>query len=85
MSVNFLICRQDSSVIAAIELDDSSDNQDQHRERDKKRNQVIRAAGIVLIRCDARRIPTEKAIRELIIALGHPQAQDNQSKSALCS
>ena len=82
MSVNFLICRKDSSIIAAIELDDSSNSQNQKRERDKKKDQVIRAAGIVLIKCDLRHIPTEQGIRELIGRLDHPQSQDDQRRNA---
>lgn len=81
MSIDFLICRKDSSIIAAVELDDSADNQDKNHERDKNKNLAIKAAGIVVIRCDVRRIPTEKAIHELVMALDHPQSQDNQRKS----
>lgn len=80
MSIDFLICRLDSSIIAAIELDDSSNNQGRNRERDKEKDQAIKAAEIVLIKCDIKHLPTEKAFRELVIKLNQPQSQDSQRR-----
>lgn len=82
MTIDFLICRLDSSIIAAIELDDSSDNQDKNLKRNKEKDQAIKAAGIVLIKCDIKHPPTEIAFRELVIKLDRPKPQDGQRKSA---
>ena len=66
MSLDFVVCRKDSSVVAAIEIDDRSHFRADAQTRDAKKDAVLQAAGIPLFRWQARRLP-DKA--ELITAI----------------
>lgn len=66
MSIDFLVCRKDATIMAAIELDDSSHEKPESQKRDEKKNRVMKDAGIRLIRCHVRQMPDEVTIRNLI-------------------
>jgi hypothetical protein len=60
-TIDFLVCLKDFTVVAAIELDDSS-----HVEAsDHARDELLRAAGIVVLRMPSRDMPTVARLREL--------------------
>lgn len=63
LSLDYLICRQDFSIVAAIELDDPSHDSPTRRARDEKKDAILRAAKIDLIRWDVRRAPTSADIK----------------------
>lgn len=67
MSADFLICAKDSSVVAVIELDDSSHDTDKRREADLKKDNAIKAAGIPIHRWNVKAIPDEPKIQEILI------------------
>lgn len=60
-TIDFLVCLKDFTVVAAIELDDSS-----HVEAsDHARDELLRAAGIAVLRMPSRDMPTVARLREL--------------------
>ncbi len=67
MSADFVICNKDSSIIAVIELDDSTHNKASRQEADAKKNRALEAAGIKLIRWHVKSIPEVSAIKSLLI------------------
>ncbi len=73
LSLDFVVCRKDFSVVAAIELDDPSHGCRRQRARDVKKNDLLRAVNIRLVRFDVRRYPSENDVREVI--LGEKVAQ----------
>lgn len=70
MSVDFVVCGKDSSIVAAIELDDASHDRDDRRVADAKKDRALAAAGIRIIRWQARAIPDEASIKAQILT--HP-------------
>lgn len=63
-TLDFLVCLPDFTVVAAVELDDSSHRGDLDRQRD----QLLNAAGITVIRVSVDDIPTAQRIREAFTA-----------------
>ncbi len=64
MSLDFVVCAKDSTVIAAIELDDSSHEKTSRVSADAKKEKALSSAGISLVRWQARALPDEAAIRQ---------------------
>ena len=64
LSYDFVVCTQDSTVIAAIELDDQSHEKTSRQITDEKKNKASFDAGLRLIRWHVRSIPDEQAIRQ---------------------
>jgi hypothetical protein len=63
LSLDFVVCLKDSTVVAAIELDDSSHNQPHRAEPDARKAAALEAAGIKLLRWSVKSLPDEAAIR----------------------
>ncbi len=67
MSYDFVICTKDSTVLAAIELDDKSHESSRRRHADDKKNKATADAGLRFIRWNVKALPDESAIqRELL-------------------
>jgi very-short-patch-repair endonuclease len=66
LSVDFLVCLQDSTVVAAIELDDQTHARDSRKEADSRKEKAVTAAGIQLLRWSVKALPDEAAIRQAI-------------------
>jgi very-short-patch-repair endonuclease len=66
MSADFLILKPDTSVVAAIELDDASHNRPSRRDTDARKAHALQSAGVTLIRWHVRDLPDESAIRTAI-------------------
>ena len=64
MSLDFLVCLKDSTVVAAIELDDKTHERASRVEADAKKDKALSAAGIALIRWNVSALPDENAIRQ---------------------
>lgn len=62
-SVDFLVCRKDLSIVAAIELDDSTHERKDRVHADKVKDKVLHDAGVVLLRWNVKSIPNGDAIR----------------------
>ena len=63
LSVDFLVCLKDSTVVAAIELDDPSHDDPARREADARKAKALESAGITLIRWSVDALPTNVDIR----------------------
>jgi hypothetical protein len=64
MSLDFLVCLKDSTVVAAVELDDKTHEKTSRVEADAKKEKALSAAGIVLVRWNVSALPDENAIRQ---------------------
>jgi hypothetical protein len=63
LSADFLVCLKDSTVVAAIELDDPSHHDPARREAYARKEKALESAGITLIRWSADALPTNVEIR----------------------
>lgn len=64
MSVDFLVCLKDSTIVAAVELDDKTHERASRVAADAKKEKALSAAGILLVRWNVRALPDEGAIRQ---------------------
>lgn len=65
MTVDFLICLPDGTIVAAIELDDASHDVDERVLADAKKSKALESAGIKLLRF--REIPSEQELRKAFL------------------
>ena len=63
LSYDFVICAKDATVLAAIELDDSTHDAASRKEVDSKKDRATRAAGVRLIRWHVRSLPDQSTIQ----------------------
>ncbi len=63
LSYDFVVCAPDGSVIAAVELDDSSHELEERMATDAKKDAATAAAGVPLIRWHVRAMPDVRAIQ----------------------
>ena len=66
MSLDFLVCLKDSTVVAAVELDDKTHEKPSRIEADAKKERALAAAGVALVRWHVNALPNEVAIREAL-------------------
>lgn len=64
MSLDYVVCLKDSTIVAAVELDDSSHLKAARIEADAKKEKALSAAGITLLRWNVGDLPDETAIRQ---------------------
>lgn len=67
---DFVLCRADLSVVAVIELDDSSHGRSDRQDADARKNKALADAGIRLVRIPAGPLPSADLLRKLIDAGG---------------
>jgi hypothetical protein len=63
LSYDFVVCGKDSTVLAAIELDDKTHESSQRTATDQKKNKATADAGLRLIRWNVKALPDESAIQ----------------------
>jgi len=63
LSVDFLVCLKDSTIVAAVELDDGPPGQRVRSEPDARKEKALESAGIALFRWSADALPTNVEIR----------------------
>ena len=63
LSYDFVVCSKDSTVLAAIELDDRSHESSRRSATDEKKNKATADAGLRLIRWNVKALPDEAAIQ----------------------
>ena len=63
MSLDFVVCHKDSTIIAAVELDNKSHEKVSRKEADDKKGKALSSAGVALIRWQVNAMPDEAAIR----------------------
>ena len=66
MSLDFVVCLKDSTVVAAIELDDKTHEKASRVKADAKKAKALSDAGITLIRWQVNALPDENAIRQVL-------------------
>jgi NOL1/NOP2/fmu family ribosome biogenesis protein len=66
LSYDFVICKKDGSVVAAIELDDKTHESSRRAETDAKKQRATEAAGVILVRWSVAKMPDEVVIRALV-------------------
>lgn len=66
MSIDFIVCLKDSTIITAIELDDKSHEKTERIKADEKKNKALSDAGIKLIRWNTKKIPNIETIKKEI-------------------
>lgn len=81
LSADFVLCRSDSVVELVVELDDRSHDRAEARSRDARKDTVLRAAGIRLVRVHARSLPTVDELKSLLFpgeGIAAPTTQPRQ-------
>ncbi len=63
MSLDFCVCLKDSTIVAAVELDDKTHDKAARIEADAKKEKALSAAGIALVRWNVSALPDEATIR----------------------
>lgn len=63
MSADFLVCNKDSSIVAVIELDDSTHQREDRQAADAKKDKALASAGVRIVRWQAKSIPDIAAIQ----------------------
>lgn len=76
MSVDFLVCTKDASVVAAVELDDASHQHPDRVSADAKKELALNAAGVRLLRWKVDAMPDEAAIQRSIAAVSSRPRSD---------
>ena len=66
LSYDFVICRVDSTPIAAIEIDDATHNRPNRVEADNRKDLATLTAGIAMIRWKVGETPSDKEILRII-------------------
>ncbi len=63
MSCDFVVCNQDTSIIAVIELDDATHQREDRKAADAKKDKALNSANIRIIRWQAKELPNEETIK----------------------
>lgn len=63
MSLDFVVCLKDSTIVAAVELDDKTHEKALRIKADAKKEKALSAAGIALVRWNVGALPDVEAIR----------------------
>lgn len=66
MSLDYVLCLKDSTIVAAIELDDKTHEKASRIKDDEKKARALASAGVVLIRWHVGSMPDEAAIRQAL-------------------
>jgi hypothetical protein len=62
LSLDFLILNPDTSIVAAVELDDATHTRENRRQADARKSHALQSAGVPLIRWNAKSLPDASAI-----------------------
>ena len=66
-SVDFVVCLKDSTIVAAVELDDSTHARISRQKADAQKDRALEAAGVAIIRWKTSALPDEEAIRATFV------------------
>ena len=67
LTADFVICTKDSSVVAVIELDDSTHDSTRRKATDAKKDRALSAAGIKVIRWRTKELPNGAQIQAHVV------------------
>lgn len=66
-SVDFLVCTRDATIVVAIDLDGKTPETPKRQAENRRKDLALASAGIKLVRWHVRSMPTETAIRDMLI------------------
>ncbi|MGD9842223.1 MAG: DUF2726 domain-containing protein [Steroidobacteraceae bacterium] len=66
-SADFVVCNKDFSVVAVIELDDSSHDRAGRKKADADKDTALKPAGICITRWNTKAVPDEATIRVFVV------------------
>jgi len=75
LSIDFLVVKSDTTIVAAVELDDASHDRAPRRSADARKTHALSCAGIPLLRWNVRQIPEPAAIVTALGELTSPTAR----------
>lgn len=79
LSYDFVVCAKDSTVLAAIELDDKSHEASGRAATDAKKDKATSAAGVRMLRWHVKSLPDEAAIQAQFIDKRPPLLVDPET------
>jgi hypothetical protein len=68
LSIDFLVVTPETAIVAAIELNDATHNDEQRRRADARKAHALKSAGIPLLIWSVREMPDVPAIRAAVTA-----------------
>lgn len=80
LSLDFLIARPDTSIITAIELDDSSHLRSDRQDADARKGHALESAGIPLIRWRVGKMPDVATIKSAVAGLGVERLEESSTE-----
>ena len=66
LSYDFVVCKKDATVVAAIELDDATHESKSRARTDEKKDRATAAANLKLVRWHVKALPDDEGIRAAI-------------------
>lgn len=69
LSIDFVIARADTSIVAAVELDDSSHRPSRRQNADARKSHALKSAGVPLVRWQVTKLPDVESIRSALAGL----------------
>ena len=67
MSVDFIVCNKDSSIVAVIELDDATHQKTDRQIADAKKNKALKDAEVKIVRWQGKAIPDIATIKATLL------------------
>ena len=67
-SADFVVCSKDSTILAVIELDDSTHERPERKHADATKEKALSSAGLRLIRWNVKSLPDEASIKAVFHA-----------------
>lgn len=65
-SVDFVICNKSFVVLACIELDGNTHEQEDRQKADNSKDEALNAAGVPIVRIDANKLPPTNEIKAML-------------------
>jgi len=65
-SVDFVICNKSFVVLACIELDGKTHEQEDRKKADNSKDEALNAAGVPIVRIDANKLPPTNEIKAML-------------------
>src|SRR5258706_1885872 len=82
LSYDFVVCKKDATVLAAIELDDATHESKSRARTDAKKDRATAAAALKLVRWHVKALPDEDAIRAAIESVSSVTDPDTPTRGA---
>lgn len=67
LSTDFLVCTRDATIVVAIDMDGKTPETPKRIAENEKKREALESAGIKLVRWHVRSMPTDAAIRDMLM------------------